>query len=104
MQDHDTLYVPWGSADIFFPTDFELLAALYRSAAAGGAALRRASGLGGQPTSAGGGPGGTEAFHLPAGEFLSNFAPSKRTRVLSGWNPMLNDWPNTRIFLGSRRP
>lgn len=31
--DHDTLYVPWGKADIFFPTDFDALCKLYRRAA-----------------------------------------------------------------------
>ena len=31
--DHDTLYVPWGKADIFFPTDFDALGRLYRAAA-----------------------------------------------------------------------
>ncbi|KAG2497193.1 hypothetical protein HYH03_004782 [Edaphochlamys debaryana] len=31
--DHDTLFVPWGSADIFFPTDFDALCALYKASA-----------------------------------------------------------------------
>lgn len=31
--DHDTLYVPWGKADIFFPTDFDALGRLYQAAA-----------------------------------------------------------------------
>eukprot|EP00198_Chlamydomonas_reinhardtii_P004507 XP_001693843.1 predicted protein [Chlamydomonas reinhardtii] len=31
--DHDSLFVPWGTADIFFPTDFDALASLYKAAA-----------------------------------------------------------------------
>jgi hypothetical protein len=31
--DHDTIYVPWGKADIFFPTDFQALGKVYRAAA-----------------------------------------------------------------------
>lgn len=27
--DHKTIYVPWGKADIFFPTDFDALADMY---------------------------------------------------------------------------
>lgn len=31
--DHNTLFVPWGTADIFFPTDFDALCRLYKAAA-----------------------------------------------------------------------
>lgn len=115
VQDHSTLYVPWGSADIFFPTDFQQLAALYMEAggraAGGGAGAAQQEGsceAAAARGAAGGGSGGgdgrhLDAFHLATGDFLSRFAVSKNTRTLSGWNPMVQDWPNTRLFVGSSR-
>ena len=147
-KDYDTLYVPWGSADIFFPTDFDALGRFYRAAATGHAGLRehgdgaigggggsqRADGAskadgrrsqdaaaavasegGGREKGAAAGTkssssssGGTRRSssssvtcrHLGTGEFMAGFVGSKVTCTLSGYNPLLQDWQNTRMFEG----
>jgi hypothetical protein len=121
--DHSTLYVPWGSADIFFPTDFDTLTALYREAGrracepsqatrsgASGAHERITHEAHAAPGLQTGerGASNDELFqihttHMPTADFMSRFPESKATRTLSGYNPLTQDWANTRIFLGSRR-
>jgi hypothetical protein len=139
--DYDTAMVPWGSADIFFPTNFNDLGTLYHAAAAAGAASGAASGAGAGDINTSAWP----AFDRPAatqeelqqlqqlarhgqslpprqqqqqqqqqhcqihcshastGEFMSAFPDAKRTRTLSGYNPLVQDWVNTRVFFGQRR-
>ena len=68
---------PTGEADIFFPTDFELLQCLVE-------------GSGGRGVSA-------ETSHA----FLTRHARCERTATLTGFNPMLETYVNTR-FLSSQ--
>lgn len=86
--DHDTILVPWGTADIFFPTDFQQLNALYRHAADHAAVQNQA-------------PAVVDARHASSKEFLQQLADMKQTATLSGYNPLIEDFQNTRIFLGA---
>ncbi|GBF96788.1 hypothetical protein Rsub_09644 [Raphidocelis subcapitata] len=96
-RDYKTVLVPWGAADIFFPTDFEALGRLYAAAAASG------GDGGGGGGSKGRADGGRVSYrHMPTAEFVQALGLSRHTQTLSGWNPLLQDWPNTRFFLGSR--
>jgi hypothetical protein len=90
--DHGTLLVPLGSADIFFPTDFDLLCRLYRESAATAAAARGAR------------PPAVTARHTPSREFFIRLADLRATATLSGYNPLLEDFANTRFFVGSVEP
>ena len=102
VRDHAGVLVPWGTADIFFPTDFDALTALYVDAAARAAA--------GEKEEEEGGGKGSDARpprpacqHMPTADFMAAFAESKRTRTLSGYNPLLQDFRNTRFFVGEAR-
>lgn len=93
--DHDTLLVPWGTSDIFFPTDFDRLAKMYRHVN---------SKHEGSPEVE------VSASHTTSGEFMSRMGRSKVftlrqfTTTKSGYNPLLHDFHNTRVFCGSVRP
>jgi hypothetical protein len=114
--DFDTVLVPWGAADIFFPTDFDGLASLYAAAADSGpqlhaaeaAAVAAAEATPGskagrnskQQRQAGAASSAVSCSHSPTAEFMAAFAEAKQTRLLSGYNPMVQDWQNTRVFVG----
>jgi len=114
VQDYSSVLVPWGSADIFFPTDFDGLSALYAAAAAtvgrgqgegggGGAdatAAAAAAGRAEEGAAAGQQQCRVSSSHSTTGDFMSAFAEAKHTRTLSGYNPLVQDWQNTRIFVG----
>jgi hypothetical protein len=116
-RDHAGVLVPWGTADIFFPTDFDALGALYVEAArqgkegGAGAAARPAAAAAAArsaPTSPSPAPPPRSAprpacQHMPTADFMAAFAESKRTRTLSGYNPLLQDFQNTRFFIGEAR-
>lgn len=85
VRDYSSTLVPWGTADIFFPTDFDGLCQLYAAAAAAEQSAQRQR---------------LSSSHSSTAEFMSAFGESKRTRTLSGFNPLLQDWQNTRIFVG----
>ncbi|KAL4452506.1 hypothetical protein ABPG75_008168 [Micractinium tetrahymenae] len=99
--DHGSYLVPRGTADIFFPTDFQLLCTLYRQAAATAA--------GGRPTSSSSSSSHAAALqpiasaeHMPTPDFMLRYAPDpSATRTLSGYNPLLEDYSNTAFFVGS---
>lgn len=74
--DHGTYLVPIGEADIFFPVNFDLLVELYRTA--------------------GGGP----AEHVSSRAFLEKWIGDAETRCHDGYNPVLDDYTNTRFFVG----
>lgn len=65
-----------GTCDVFFPTDFDALGALYRTA------------------------GGAEAESVPSAQLLAEYAELEHTETRSGYNPLLSDFTNTRIFIG----
>jgi hypothetical protein len=114
--DYDTVLVPWGTADIFFPTDFDSLASLYAAAADSGpqlyaaeaAAVAAAEAKAGskagrnskQQRQEGAASSAVSCSHSPTAEFMAAFAEAKQTRLLSGYNPLVQDWQNTRVFVG----
>lgn len=116
--DHASYLVPRGTADIFFPTDFGLLSRLYRdtmaqqgSASTGGgscgsgAASPAAVAAAGAAAAAepGGGAVAVTAEHLASGAFMAAHAPHPgATATRSGYNPLLDDYSNTAVFVGSR--
>lgn len=95
-----------GTADILFATDFDALACMVADvAAAARSSLPHASGaqarspsasdLNGKHHSA----GITKPRVLRSADFLQLFADVSRTRTLTGYNPLLEDYTNTRILL-----
>ena len=95
--DHGSYLLPRGEADIFFPTDFELLRSLAAdarrradAAAAADAPSRRLP------------HGGGRVLRTP--DFLTEaLAPGRewrRAAAASGFNPLLVEFPNTRVWLG----
>lgn len=114
--DHGSYLVPRGTADIFFPTDFALLGALYRQAAqraqraqhassgsSSEGATRSDSATSG--SHAGGAAGSTPAVRAEAlgtADFMARYSPDlAATRTASGYNPLLEDYSNSAFFLGS---
>jgi hypothetical protein len=90
--DHASYLLPRGAADIFFPTDFSLLRAL--------AADARARAGGSSAASAAGGAGRS----MRTSDFLIEaLSPGREWRscaAASGFNPLLVEFPNTRVYLG----
>jgi len=72
--DHGTYLVEPGSADIFFPSDFDLLCSLY---------------------------GGHAAQHMKAKLFFESWAVGggRMTRTRNGYNPLLEDYSNTSFMV-----
>lgn len=88
--------LPRGEADIFFPTDFGLLQRLAGAAVVGrGAPAGEESGAG----APGGGGGGRRGRVLTNREMMREYADVARARALSGFNPLVDDFSNTRVFL-----
>ncbi|GAX75066.1 hypothetical protein CEUSTIGMA_g2510.t1 [Chlamydomonas eustigma] len=85
-KDHDTLYVPWGKADIFFPTDFEALGQLYRDA--GQHVWRDQQGI------------KIETAHYQQGAVMKRYKEMVHTATISAFNPMIDDFLNARFFMG----
>jgi hypothetical protein len=80
-----------GTADIFFPTDFSLLAHMVR------AERERAA----SPSSSSSSPPPRPPPKVFASaDFLRAYGQVERTRTLTGYNPMLEDYHNTRILVG----
>lgn len=76
-KDFGSYLVPRGTADVFFPSDFSMLARLYKSAAQGGA----------QTT-----------VVQKSSRFLEAYADLAATRTISGYNPLLEDFLNTSVL------
>ena len=68
-------------SDIFFPTNFEALAAMYARVAGEGARIT---------TSA-------------CSAFFKEHADLQRTTTMSGYNPLIEDFTNTKVFVGTTR-
>jgi len=78
---------PPGSADIFFPSDFALLARLARQVAA-----------------AGKGPPAVSTLVMKSADFMRRHAPDlAATATASGWNPLVDDFANTAALVVERR-
>ncbi|KAF1315951.1 putative s-adenosyl-l-methionine-dependent methyltransferase mida, partial [Globisporangium splendens] len=77
-EDHDTYLVEGGVADIFFATDFAKLKKAYCTT------LTR------KPD---------EVSVVKSGAFLKEFADLNRTKTITGYNPLLEDYSNTSFLL-----
>ncbi|GIL75540.1 hypothetical protein Vretimale_15115 [Volvox reticuliferus] len=114
--DHDTIFVPWGTADIFFPTDFDALCALYRATAhhvwgcegvATGTVApppppgTTSSSSGG--VSAGGNLGDVNAEHFRQGAVIKRYREMFNTATICAFNPMVDDFVNARFFFGDSK-
>ena len=74
------LYAPAGEVDIFYPTDFENLAVLQ---------YQLSDRIG---------------YHCTSKSFMKQYADTKSTRTRTLYNPLLNDFINTRFFLTGKSP
>ena len=90
-RDRGTLFAPFGSSDIFFPTNFEFLKVLYSHS------RRNMPGAGGQE-------GSSAALHCKASEFFSSHVPDiAKATTKSGFVPLIEDYSNTSFFLTRQR-
>lgn len=88
-RDHATyLSAKAGTADIFFPTDFRSLAKIVEATAAEARAART-----GQA-----GSGKLQVKLQSQAAFLKSYAEVERTRTILGYNPLLEDYPNTAVL------
>lgn len=76
-KDFDTYLVPTGSCDIFFQTDFGAFKKAHNEIV------------------------GRDAEVRTPRDFLSEYAEFRNTRTLTGYNPMLEDFSNTRFIIGA---
>jgi hypothetical protein len=74
-KDFDSYLVDQGEADIFFPTNFELLKKMYSGVCK------------------------KKAVYMKTHEFVSEFAKEKWAETQSGYNPLKEDFLNTSFFL-----
>lgn len=91
--DHDSYFENPGGADIFFPTDFENLVRINAAAAE-----RAAGPVGNQSGTATRGEivGGVV---MTTRQFMEAHADCDATATASGYNPLLQDFSNTKFFL-----
>lgn len=84
-RDYNSFLLPYGTADIFFPTDFGALSALHAAAA-------RQEGLREEAAS--------PRAVLRSRDFLCRASPdsARATTTRSGYNPLLEDFSNTNFF------
>lgn len=79
VKDHGTYLVPFGSADIFFPTRFSRLLRLHAAICTGG----------------------NRGLAMKQASFLKLHADINATRTTSGYNPLLQDYLNASVFLSA---
>ena len=92
--DHDTIYVPWGTADIFFPTDFEALGRIYRAASEsvwGSDADREGSSI------------KLSTSHYHQGAVMKRYKEMAKTATIGSFNPMVDDFLNVRFFFADSK-
>jgi len=53
-------------------------------------------------TSEAGTPGRVSAATRPSSEFFKEFADLQMTTTMSGYNPLIEDFRNTQVFVGQR--
>ncbi len=90
-RDFATYLVPVGAADIFFPTNFDALASLYR------AQMVQDGERSGKATSE-----RVRAGARACADFFKDFADLDVTTTLSGYNPLIEDFRNTKVLIASR--
>ena len=95
--DRRSLMLPLGQADIFFPTNFDMLRRAYLSEAQAanrtrGGDVKRGNGEEARLEA--------EAEVWTTADFMRSFAPeqAEATRTRGGYNPMLEEYENMRIF------
>ena len=77
-KDFGSYLVPRGAADVFFPSDFAMLARLYAGAAMAG----------------------TQSIIVQKSpDFLEKYADLAVTRTITGYNPMVDDFQNTSVLI-----
>lgn len=84
--DHDSLLVPTGSADIFFPTDFEATKQLWMSC------QDRAQAAPSDHV-------GVRASVQPTAAFMNTYGNTHRTKTMTAYNPLLDDFTNTSFLI-----
>lgn len=99
-RDHSSYTDVPGQADIFFPTDFEWLAAAYQLAAPEEEAARPAVVVAEGSTTKAFGQSRCEVH--PSKQFLTQHGEVEMTRTRTGFNPMVDDYANTCFFVGRR--
>jgi hypothetical protein len=87
--DFDSYLLPPGTADVFFPTHFPSLEALWRES------RRQAHGEGSAAK--------VSSEVLSTAEFMNLYADTKRTKTMTAFNPLVDDFRNTAFFLGSSK-
>jgi|NOAtaT_7_FD_contig_31_9166760_length_2563_multi_6_in_0_out_0_2 hypothetical protein len=80
--DYPNYLVPVGAADIFFPTNFKVLELLHRHYSQ---------------------DRDYSAQTFSTAEFMRAFADFERCRTKSGYNPLLEDYSNMKIFTAQLR-
>lgn len=93
VTDHATYMVALGSADIFFPTSFDRLLRLHSAVCSGGETVGSQSGRRQEIVRRGRG------LVVKQGEFLREFADLRCTRTFSGFNPLVDDFRNSSVFI-----
>uniref|UniRef100_A0A7I4ESK1 Protein arginine methyltransferase NDUFAF7 n=1 Tax=Physcomitrium patens TaxID=3218 RepID=A0A7I4ESK1_PHYPA len=83
-KDHSTYLEAMGNADIFFPTDFQLLERLDHYSATLFAKTETSERISTVVTSA---------------EFMEQCAQVDKTKTLDGFNPLLEDYSNTKFYI-----
>lgn len=81
-KDFGSYLVPRGAADVFFPSDFGMLARLYLAAAQGGAQT---------------------ASVQKSSRFLEVYADLAATRTLDNYNPLIEDFLNTSVLCATTK-
>ena len=92
--DFATFLLPPGTADVFFPTQFQNVAQLWRAA---GAASRHVAAQNSPSVVAGVSRTATDV--MPTHAFMNMYAETARTKTMSAYNPLLDDFHNTSILL-----
>ncbi|CAN0206093.1 unnamed protein product [Ectocarpus sp. 6 AP-2014] len=93
VTDHATYMVPLGSADIFFPTSFDRLSRLHSAICSAGGTVGSQTGRRQERVGRGRG------LVVKQGEFLREFADLSCTRTFSGFNPLVDDFRNSSVFI-----
>lgn len=83
--DHDSLLVPTGSADIFFPTNFEAAKHLWMSCRGDAVASSEHRGF--------------RASVQPSAVFMNTYGNTRKTKTMTAYNPLLDDFANTSFLL-----
>ena len=105
-EDADSYLVSLGLCDIFYPTDFAFLKHMYCKVVLKDAPYRDAVhhfGLGRSENDMHVTPKENVATVITHFDFLWKYAETSKTECRNGFNPLLEDYTNMAIFIGSRQ-